>query len=104
VKQSFAIFKNIKKARVFSELSQKQLAKKLGVSDKTVSAYETGRAFPPTPTLVKIAEITKVPISEIMGVEDNRNKNTNNDKISETLDKLEKRVSNIERAIIKLVK
>jgi transcriptional regulator with XRE-family HTH domain len=96
------LFKNIKRARVSSELSQKQLAKKLGISDKTISAYETGRAFPPTPTLAKIAEITKISISEIMGVKND--KNTNNDKISETLDKLEKRISSIEQIVIKLVK
>lgn len=53
------ISKKIKRARVLSGLSQKQMAKKLGLSDKTISAYELGRAIPPATTLQKIAQITK---------------------------------------------
>lgn len=75
MKQPFLIFKNIKKARVSSGLSQKDLAKRLGVSDKTVSAYETGRAIPPTPTLAKIAEITKNSLPDLLGIENDDNEN-----------------------------
>lgn len=52
----------LKRARVLTGLSQKELGKKLGVSDKTISAYELGRAIPPLPTLQKIAEITEKPL------------------------------------------
>lgn len=48
----------IKQARVRANLSQKDLAEKLGVSDKTISAYELGRAIPPSTTLKRISEIT----------------------------------------------
>lgn len=90
MKEPFVLFENIKKARATSGLSQKELAKKLGVSDKTVSAYETGRAIPPTPTLAKIAEITKTSVSEIMGVE----KPIDKDEIADRLKKIEEQISN----------
>ncbi len=50
--------KKLKVARAMANLSQSELADKLGISDKTVSAYEQGRAIPPITTLQKIAEIT----------------------------------------------
>ena len=101
--EPFLIFKNIKKARVYSGLSQKQLAKKLGVSDKTVSAYETGRAIPPTPTLAKLAEITNVALSEIISEQELGHQNSNNTN-SERLDKIENRLTSLEQALIKLIK
>ena len=64
----YLLFRSIRVARTRAGLSQKGLAKKLGVSDKTVSAYETGRAIPPTRVLAKIAAITNVSLSELMGV------------------------------------
>lgn len=54
--------KKIRKARVAADLSQKQLAEELGISEKTISAYEKGRAIPPVPTLEKISNITDRPI------------------------------------------
>ena len=58
----FVLGKIIGRARKLAKLSQKDLAEKLSVSDKTVSAYESSRAIPPVPTLKKIAEITNQPI------------------------------------------
>jgi len=56
----------IKIARVSANLSQKQLADKLQLSEKTISAYEKERAVPPVPTLEKIANITNQPIQFFM--------------------------------------
>lgn len=89
MKEPFILFENIKKARATSGLSQKELAKKLGVSDKTVSAYETGRAIPPTPTLARIAEITNTSVSQIMGIEETYN----NNEIAKTLKNIEEKIS-----------
>jgi len=87
-------------------MSQKQLAKKLGISDKTISAYETGRAIPPTPTLTKIAEITGISVLEIMGLENKKNSNNAgvSRKINQKLKKLEERVSCVEQAMVKLLR
>ena len=103
MKEPYILFKNIKKARTSSGLSQKELAKRLGVSDKTVSAYETGRAIPPTPTLSKIAEITNVTMSEILGESENNTQKTYNN-IARQLDNIENRLTNLEQVLIKLMK
>ncbi len=87
----FSIFKNIKVARINSGLSQKDLAEKLGVSDKTISAYETGRAIPPTHTLAKIADLTSVPIQNIIEQE---NGGSN---LPSRLKNIEKRLSAVEK-------
>ena len=88
MKEPYTLFKNIKNARVSSGLTQKELAKRLGVSDKTVSAYETGRAIPPTPTLAKIAEYTKKDISELLGV-----KKDDKNEVARRLKNIEKQIT-----------
>jgi len=89
MKQGFELAKNIRKARVSGNLSQKQLAERLGITDKTISAYETGRATPPATTLFKIAEITGSSISEIADFY----KPISEKEISERLSKIEKKIS-----------
>ncbi|OJI09200.1 hypothetical protein COT69_01120 [candidate division WWE3 bacterium CG09_land_8_20_14_0_10_39_24] len=101
MKEPYIIFKNIKRARVLADMSQKELAKKLGVSDKTVSAYETGRAIPPTITLAKISKITKVSIPDILGIQEEESKGN---KITKKIENMEERISNLEQTIIKLMK
>lgn len=44
----------VKTLRKRKKLSQKKLAKRIGISDKTISAYETGRLVPTFETLVKM--------------------------------------------------
>ena len=97
----YLLFKNIKKARLLAGLSQEELAEKLGVSAKTISAYETGRAIPPSPTLIRIAEITSVSVDELAG---NGNVSSKHQKIEKKLRKLEERVANLEQLMIKLLK
>jgi repressor LexA len=48
----------IKQARVEAALSQKDLATSLKLSDRSISAYEQGRALPPLDTLRSISELT----------------------------------------------
>ena len=53
----------IREARRNAHLSQDELGKYIGVSDKSVSAYEQGRSMPPINKLKKIAESTNHPLS-----------------------------------------
>jgi transcriptional regulator with XRE-family HTH domain len=53
----------IREARRNAHLSQEELGKYIGVSDKSVSAYEQGRSTPPITKLKKIAESTNHPLS-----------------------------------------
>ncbi len=50
--------KKIRQARVEAALSQKELAHALQLSDRTISAYEKGRALPPLDTLQGISNLT----------------------------------------------
>lgn len=57
----------IRYARRHNNLSQKKLGQKLGLSKMAISAYETGRAVPPWPTLKKISDITNFPLAYFTG-------------------------------------
>ncbi len=57
----------IKEARQRSGFSQQQLANAVGVSDKTISAYEVGRVEPPLDTLDKLCEVTRHPVAFFLG-------------------------------------
>jgi len=52
----------IKKSRREQGFSQKALAKELGISDKTISSYEVGRATPSFPMIKKISGLLHKPI------------------------------------------
>lgn len=47
-------------------IEQKEFARRIGVSDKTVSAWKTGRARSYTKYLVEIAEALSVPVGELV--------------------------------------
>ena len=53
----------IREARKLARKSQKKLGDELGVSDKTVSAWESGRAEPSLDMLYDIGKATSQPIN-----------------------------------------
>lgn len=55
--------RRIRNARRDARLSQTDLGTHIGVSDKSISAYEQGRSTPPFAKLKKIAEHTNHPLS-----------------------------------------
>ncbi len=57
------IASRIKSARKKAGLSQVELAKGIGLTDKSVSAYEQGRSTPPVSKLKQIAQVTQHPLS-----------------------------------------
>lgn len=82
--------KVINRARKLAKLSQKELGNKLSISDKTISAYESGRAIPPVPTLQKIAEITNQPIDMFFQSDEKNEVNLTNLKLDIILEELNK--------------
>jgi len=50
-------------------MTQKELAEKLNISDKTLSRWETGKQIPDALTLKQIANVLELTISEIYGEE-----------------------------------
>lgn len=47
-------------------MTQKELADKLGVTDKAVSRWETGKNYPDIETLKKLAEVLEVSVNELL--------------------------------------
>lgn len=56
----------IRELREKSRMTQLQLADRLGVSDKTVSKWETGKGYPDITLLEPIAGIFKISVSELI--------------------------------------
>lgn len=56
----------IKELRQKSNMTQAQLADRLGVSDKTVSKWETGKGYPDITLLELIAEAFRVSVAELL--------------------------------------
>lgn len=52
----------LRKARLEKKLSQKGLGLALGLSDKTISSYESGRSYPNLEMLQKFVEILGKPV------------------------------------------
>lgn len=48
------------------EFTQKQLADKLGVSDKAVSRWECGKGFPDVSLLIPLCEILDISVNELL--------------------------------------
>lgn len=58
---------NLRNARKATKLTQKQLAKQLGVNRATISKYETGEISPTVDQLLKICNILDVSFEELIG-------------------------------------
>lgn len=59
----------LKTLRLKSNMTQAQLAQKLGLTKSVISAYETGLRLPSYDILIHIAEIYNVSTDYLLGVE-----------------------------------
>lgn len=57
----------IAKFRKKAELTQRELAAKLGVSERTVAFWEQGRRHPKVKTLKKAASVLRCRFEDLMG-------------------------------------
>lgn len=64
------IGKFIAKKRKEQNLTQEQLAERLGISNKTVSKWETGKCMPDYAVVKSLCEELKVTVSELMDGEE----------------------------------
>lgn len=60
----------IAEKRKAGNLTQKELAEQLHISDKTVSKWETGRSMPDYEYLPELTEILKISVNELLAGED----------------------------------
>lgn len=88
----------IRTAREEAHLSQDTLGKGIGVSDKSISAYEQGRSVPPIAKLKKIAECTRRPLAFFT------QEDPNEAIITTTLLSIERELKEVKRLLIKAKK
>ena len=65
----------IKELRDKSKMTQLEFSEKLGVSDKTVSKWETGKGYPDITLLEPIAEVFKISVTELISGNTIQNQN-----------------------------
>lgn len=87
------ILKNLRKQ---NNLTQAELAKKLGISKSTIGMYEQGRRCPDNKTLVNISKIFDVSTDYILGV-NSGNKLYGNKKMPKELDDI---LSNLKNSLL----
>lgn len=59
-------FKRIKELRIEHKLTQKEVAKKIGISLTSYSLYESGKRKVPVPIFIKLAELYDTSIDYIV--------------------------------------
>jgi len=59
----------IAERRKVKEMTQKQLAERLGVSDKAVSKWETGRSMPDNSILFELCAVLETNVNELLSGE-----------------------------------
>lgn len=59
----------LKKLRIQSNLTQKQLAERIGVTKSVVSYYESQERYPSPDILVKIAKVFHVTTDYLLGID-----------------------------------
>lgn len=60
----------LKVARAEIDLTQEELAKRIGVSRQTINALESGRYVPSTVLALKMAQVFGKPVEEIFFLEE----------------------------------
>lgn len=70
----YAFGNKLQKLRTQLNLSQTELAGKLGVTNKAVSKWETGKSKPTTNTIRKLAALYKMDISELLSMKEEEHK------------------------------
>lgn len=65
--------KRIKDLRIDADLSQEELADKLGISKRTLLRYENGDSEPTISVLIKISLLFNVSIDYLTGIKDDAN-------------------------------
>lgn len=74
----------LRELRKQNKLSMKELGSILGLSESTISLYETGKREPDIATMIKIANYFNISVDELLGVENNQ-KDTLNQEERETV-------------------
>lgn len=78
---------NLKKIREKRNINQLKIAMDIGITQESISKYETGNAFPSKEILIKLADYLNCSIDYLLNRTDNPN--INKEKISKEDEKIE---------------
>lgn len=95
----------IKKQRTVKNLTQKQLAEKLGVTDKAISRWETGKGIPDVSLLIPLSNALEVSVHEILlgeKIEEEKKIEKYEETIVNTLTTNKKQISSLHKIIYAL--
>lgn len=95
----------IKEQRALKNLTQKQLAEKLGVTDKAISRWETGKGIPDVSLLIPLSEVLEVSVNEILigeTIEEEKKIEKYEETIVNTLTTNKKQISSLHKIIYAL--
>ncbi|HBN38996.1 MAG TPA: hypothetical protein DD404_05660 [Ruminococcaceae bacterium] len=95
----------IKKQRTVKNLTQKQLAEKLGVTDKAISRWETGKGVPDVSLLIPLSNALEVSVHEILlgeKIEEEQKIEKYEETIVNTLTTNKKQISSLHKIIYAL--
>lgn len=66
IKDNYELGINLKRARENAELTQKQVSKMVSIERSSLSYYEIGRCLPSIFTLIKLSEIYRISIDQLI--------------------------------------
>lgn len=92
----------IKTKRKEKKITQEELANKLGVTEKAISRWETGRGTPDISLLIPLSKELKIEVSELLNGEENKNITKNIEAIIE-YEENSKKIRNKKPLIISLI-
>lgn len=95
----------IKEQRALKNLTQKQLAEKLGVTDKAISRWETGKGIPDVSLLIPLSNALEVSVHEILlgeKIEEEKKIEKYEETIVNTLTTNKKQISSLHKIIYAL--
>ena len=97
------IGKFLKELRKEHDMTQEQLGERIGVTNKTVSRWETGNYMPPIESLKQLSDIYRISINEILAGErlnDVDYKEVAEDNISTALEQMEESEKKFENRML----
>ena len=68
--ESLALGQNLKQFRKMHEMTQKELADKLGLTKETLYRYENNIQDPPLSNLIRIARLFRTSLDSLAGLDD----------------------------------
>ena len=93
----------LKQLRKENNMTQEQLGERIGVTNKTISRWETGGYMPPVESLILLSDLYGISINELLAgesVEDDKIKEVADENVTIVLEELEKGYQKFENKML----